>query len=205
MVRVLTNYEIVAADNRRMKRFICGRIPQDGTRIVLADGEDGPAWADLLPVWDDDGDCDLLIGTNEPEWANLREVYDYFRRTDLTWSEWKKEAISSVRSRVERVASTAQTASIEISLTDPSATLTVKAAAVQLNCSISFVYKLMYLGELAYEKRGRRRLPMAASILEYRQRNTVLSSERSHRPRTCSHEPYQFKHLFQKRKCGSGR
>lgn len=195
----------VLADNRRMKKFIGERIPVDSyERIVLADGSDGPLWVDLLATWDDDGDCDLLIETNEPDWADLREVYDYFRRREMTWAEWKREAISSIVSRAERVAATPQTTSIEIPLTDQSTTPTVKAAAAQLNCSISFVYKLMYLGQLAYEKRGRRRLPTAASILAYRQRNTVLASERSNRPST-SHEPYQFKHLFQQRKRGSAR
>lgn len=63
----------IQADNCKMKRFICERT--DGTRIVLADGvEGGPAWADLYPIWDDDGECDLLIETNEPEWVGLREV-----------------------------------------------------------------------------------------------------------------------------------
>jgi hypothetical protein len=80
----------IQADCRRMKRFICERISLDGIRIVLADGEDGPAWADLLPVWDD-GDCDLLIETNEPEWAGLRVVYDYIRCQEMTWTEWMRE------------------------------------------------------------------------------------------------------------------
>ena len=79
----------IQADIRRMKRFICERVPEDG-RIVLADGDEGPAWADLLPVWDEDGDCDLHIETNEPEFVNLREVYDHFRRREMTWAEWSR-------------------------------------------------------------------------------------------------------------------
>src|SRR5438270_7793167 len=96
----------------------------------------------------------------------------YFRRREMTWTEWKREAISSVISRVsrvERVAKPHQPNTVGTPQTSQSTTLTVKAAAFELNCSISFVYKLMYLGQLAYEKRGRRRLPTVASIAEYRQ------------------------------------
>jgi hypothetical protein len=53
-MRPLTVEEI-QADNRRMRRFVCGHLPAEGARIVLADGpEGGPAWADLTPIWDDD-------------------------------------------------------------------------------------------------------------------------------------------------------
>ena len=41
------------ADKEIMTTHICERIPVDGIRIILADGpEDGPVWADLLPIWD---------------------------------------------------------------------------------------------------------------------------------------------------------
>ncbi|MBX7105376.1 MAG: helix-turn-helix domain-containing protein [Gemmataceae bacterium] len=52
-------------------------------------------------------------------------------------------------------------------------TLTVKQAAQQLNCSISMVYRLMVRRELAYERRGRKRLLTLDSIAEYRRRNLV--------------------------------
>lgn len=84
------NYDQIDADNRKMKRFIAERLPPDGTRIVLADGPDGEAWADLFPNWDD-GDCDLHIETNAPEWVGLREVYGYFRRPELTFRERERE------------------------------------------------------------------------------------------------------------------
>jgi hypothetical protein len=51
--------------------------------------------------------------------------------------------------------------------------LTVRATAFELSCSISFVYKLMAAGELAFERRGRRKLPLASSVAEYRQRSFV--------------------------------
>ena len=82
--------------------------------------------------------------------------------------------------------------------TNSRATLTVKEAAAELNCSISFVYKLMYLGELVYEKRGRRKLPTAASIAEYRERNTVRASQRFDYPEKNTHEPYVYQQLFKK-------
>ena len=51
--------------------------------------------------------------------------------------------------------------------------LTVKEAAAEMKCSISFVYKLMLRRELAFECRGRRRLPLADSVAEYRNRSRV--------------------------------
>src|SRR6266498_4529923 len=49
--------------------------------------------------------------------------------------------------------------------------LTVKEAAAELHCSISFVYKLIDTGQVACERRGRRKLPLAVSLAEYRQRS----------------------------------
>ncbi len=69
--------------------------------------------------------------------------------------------------------------------------LTVKEAAAQLRCSLSFVYKLMRNGELAFEQRGRRKLPLAASLLEYRERIRVVYVTTSDRQ-----PPYRFQHLF---------
>ena len=46
--------------------------------------------------------------------------------------------------------------------------MTVREAAAELQCSISFVYKLMAQGQVACECRGRRKLPVAESIAEYR-------------------------------------
>ena len=49
--------------------------------------------------------------------------------------------------------------------------MTVKEAAKELNCSISFVYKMLREGQIAYERRGRRKLPVASSVAEYREQN----------------------------------
>lgn len=85
---------MIQPDIRRMERFICERIPPNRTRIVLADGGDGPAWVDLTPLWDDDGDCDLVIQSNEPDAFGLRDVYEHFRRKEMTgWErEWEISA-----------------------------------------------------------------------------------------------------------------
>lgn len=73
--------------------------------------------------------------------------------------------------------------------------VTVKEAASVLRCSISFVYKLMKQGELSYEKRGRRKLPLLRSVEEYRSRNVVhalLPAQVEHRPP----QSKRYKHLF---------
>jgi hypothetical protein len=75
--------------------------------------------------------------------------------------------------------------------------VTVREAAVELQCSISCVYKLMTQGQIAYECRGRRKLPMAESVSEYRQCNIVPASVKERKP---AKAPYQYKHLFQERR-----
>jgi hypothetical protein len=75
--------------------------------------------------------------------------------------------------------------------------MTVREAAVELQCSISFVYKLMAQGQVAYECRGRRKLPVAVSVAEYRQRNLVPATAKEPKP---ARTPYQYKHLFQDRR-----
>lgn len=88
--------EQVQADVRRMKRFICECLHAERTRIVLANGPDGPTWVDLMASWDDDGDCDLVIESNEPDAFGLREVYEHFRRQEMTAWEWGRELASEV-------------------------------------------------------------------------------------------------------------
>ena len=75
--------------------------------------------------------------------------------------------------------------------------MTVRKAAAELQCSISFVYKLMAQGQLAYECRRRRKLPVAESVAEYRQRNLVPATAKEPKP---TKTPYQYKHLFQDRR-----
>jgi excisionase family DNA binding protein len=74
--------------------------------------------------------------------------------------------------------------------------LTVKEAAAELHCSISFVYKLMQCGQLAFERRGRRKLPLAGSVAEYRQRSRRQATVQAPRPGRSPRQPYQFQCLF---------
>jgi hypothetical protein len=95
----------IKADNARMEQFICERIPDDGTRIDLGCG----AWAELTPCWDDRFGWTLLLDTDEPEWLDLREVYQHFRLKEMTGREWWAElegetARSKVRSLEGEVA-----------------------------------------------------------------------------------------------------
>lgn len=82
------------ADKKKMTKYICERIPDDGIRIELANNDEEDAvWADLFPTWNDDAGRELLIESNEPEWASVEEVYNYFRRKDMTLLEWQQERL----------------------------------------------------------------------------------------------------------------
>ena len=65
MTVLMRNYATVEqarADERRMTKYVCDRIPEDGGRIVLL--ADGPeAWADLFPSWDEEYGWTLLIAS----------------------------------------------------------------------------------------------------------------------------------------------
>ena len=88
-MRNYATVEQARADERRMTKYVCDRIPEDGGRIVLL--ADGPeAWADLFPSWDEEYGWTLLIEANEPEWISLAEVYGHFRRRDMTGLEWEQ-------------------------------------------------------------------------------------------------------------------
>lgn len=77
------------SDKDKMIAYICRRIPQPGCRVVLARGEDGTAWADLTPLWDDELGWDLRFETNLPEWVTLAQIYEHFREEDMT--SWERE------------------------------------------------------------------------------------------------------------------
>jgi excisionase family DNA binding protein len=83
-------------------------------------------------------------------------------------------------------------------LLPPGPLLTVKEASAELHCSISFVYKLMQTGQLSFEQRGRRRLPLAFSVAEYRERNMFRATELQPRPAVQSRQPYEFQRLFKR-------
>jgi len=75
-------------------------------------------------------------------------------------------------------------------------TVTVKEAAKELACSISFVYKLMRERQIAFERRGRRKFPVNSSVAEYQQRNFVAAKPKPIKSKASS-GPYRYKHLFQ--------
>lgn len=79
----LTNDEY-QSDLSKMKAFIARLLPQEGTRIVIADGQDGEFWVELDPVRYDDGVWDLHWETNCLEAFDLREIYEDFRRQEMT-------------------------------------------------------------------------------------------------------------------------
>lgn len=72
--------------------------------------------------------------------------------------------------------------------------MTAKQAAADLQISLSFLYKLLDQGEIAYERRGSRKFPVDASVAEYKQRNLVPAAPKQHKP--VKGPAYQFKHLF---------
>lgn len=77
--------EQVRADARRMERYVCERILPDGPRRIAIE----PGWVELTAFWGDDGDCELQIESNGPYAIGLREVYEHFRRQEMT--AWEKE------------------------------------------------------------------------------------------------------------------
>jgi hypothetical protein len=83
--------------------------------------------------------------------------------------------------------------------------LTVKEAAAELHCSISFVYKLMATRQVAFERRGRRKLPLAVSLAEYRRRSRCQATVQAPRPSRSPRQPYQFQRLFRDGPSGPGK
>ncbi len=83
--------------------------------------------------------------------------------------------------------------------------LTVKEAAAELHCSISFVYKLIDTGQVACERRGRRKLPLAVSLAEYRQRSRCQATVQAPRLSRSPRQPYQFQRLFRDGPSGPGK
>jgi hypothetical protein len=165
--------EQVLADDLRMMRFIGERIrPDTLTRIVLADGSDGPLWVDLLATWDDDGDCDLLIESNEPDAVGLRIGYEHFRRKEMTAWEWERETaaemnrwklhdmeseIAMLRKQVAQAATEVHEGVDYVSTLDesglPREVSTLQAARI-LGVSKDSVLKLKSAGLLEYRNTG---------------------------------------------------
>jgi hypothetical protein len=150
------------ADSRKMKAFICSKIPEEGTRIVLADGPDGAAWADLNPVWSEAG-WDLHWQTNEPEWVGLREIYEHFRREaegEMAQRRGRGPGYegSSLRRHAARVPVPANPGAINLAATEdenglPREVSTAEAARI-LGISKDTVLRLKAAGLLEYRNTG---------------------------------------------------
>jgi excisionase family DNA binding protein len=189
------------ADRRRMKPYIATRIPEEGCRIVLAEGDGGEDWAEIDPVRYPDGEWDVHFETNAPEWVGLREICEHFRRQEMSVEEWGRELCSGIDHVRGHEAEHELVPAYE---RQDRPCLTVIEAAERLACSISFVYKLMSQGELAYETRGRRKLPSSESVAMYRLRNTVPARPAPSRVVKPPKTTYQFKYLFQRDKARRG-
>jgi excisionase family DNA binding protein len=189
------------ADRRRMKAFVAMRIPEEGYRIVIADGPEGEVWVDLNPVRHGDGEWDVHLETNCPEWAGIPEVCEYLRRQEMTCGHGEQRALIS--GGMPDSKKKPQPCSPAYERQDRPC-LTVNEAAERLACSISFVYKLMCQGELAYETRGRRKLPTSESVAQYRVRNAVPARPAPSRVVKPPKTAYQFKYLFQRDKARRG-
>jgi hypothetical protein len=79
-----------------MKAFVAMRIPEEGCRIVLADGQNGKVWVDLNSVWDEQVGWDLYFETNCRVAVGLREIYEHFRRQEMMCWEWERELRNAV-------------------------------------------------------------------------------------------------------------
>jgi hypothetical protein len=155
--------EQLQADARKMKRFICSKIPEEGTRIVLADGPDGEAWAELNPIRFDDGEVDLHIETNCPEWVDLAQIYEYFQReTDGEMAQWSGRRpgnrLTSLRRHAARFPVPAKSEAINLTVTEdedglPREVSTADAARI-LGISKDTVLRLKAAGLLEYRNTG---------------------------------------------------
>jgi excisionase family DNA binding protein len=85
-----------------MKAYICSRIiSEEDTEVLLAVGEDGELRVFLYPVWDDEDGWDLFWETDCPEAVGLREIYEYFRRQEMTsWERYSEVEGEITRSKV---------------------------------------------------------------------------------------------------------
>ena len=157
------------ADRRKMKAYIARLLPEEGIRIVIAEGEGEEVWVELDPVRYDDGEWDLHWETNEPEWVDLREIYDYFRQQEMTVWERRLE-LSGELSRLR-----IQTLEKEVALPlakaamptcrfkkEPTGRLlaekamfTTKEVAFLLGCSYGEARKRMLEGRIRAIKDGR--------------------------------------------------
>lgn len=77
------------SDRRKMVSYVGPRVADQAQRIILADGPEGEVWVELFSAWDQEDGWDLHWETNLREWVDLREIYEHFRRQDMTTWEWQ--------------------------------------------------------------------------------------------------------------------
>jgi excisionase family DNA binding protein len=142
------------SDRRKMKAYIARLLPEEGTRIVLADGPDGEVWVDLDPIRHADGEWDLHWETNCREAIGLQEIYDHFRRQVMTVEERRRELAEK-----EVVTTTMPTSRIPKEPTGrpigEKKMLTTKEVAILLDCSYGEARKRMLEGRIRAIKDGR--------------------------------------------------
>jgi hypothetical protein len=173
------SYEQIKADKARMEQFTCERIPSAGTRIDFGAG----AWADLMPFWDDRFGWELLLETDEPEWVDLKEVYEHLRRREMTSREWRAElegelARTRVRTLEGEVAVLRREVGKEATAGDGHVTdrrlITPRECQqdrFQGKISLRQVYDLFYEGELEGFRVGRSVLLFDDSVDSFIERN----------------------------------
>ena len=86
-------FQEIETDLRKMIAYIGPRVTEQGERFVLADGPDGEAWAEIYTAWDEHSGWDMHYTTNLSEWVGVREIYDHFRRRDMT--SWESQQIQA--------------------------------------------------------------------------------------------------------------
>lgn len=76
------------ADVRKMSRYIARRIPDEGVRLTLWDGNSDypPTIADVSALWAE-GEVEILVETNDPEEVDQYAVYNHFRWQEMTLAE----------------------------------------------------------------------------------------------------------------------
>jgi hypothetical protein len=178
------------ADRRRMEAYIASRIPEEGCRIVVADGPDGEGWVDLDPVRYGDGEWGLHWETNCTEWAGISQAYEHFRRQEITTGEWGLEMADAIRQKTNELASRQPACTPKGVLVDDSVTsqrnlITPKECqrvCFQNKVSLRQVYCLFYLGEIDGFRVGRKVLLFDDSVEAYIGRNRNKSASRDSEP-----------------------
>jgi hypothetical protein len=180
------------SDRRRMKAYIASRIPEEGCRVVLADGPEGEVWVDLEPVRYGDGERDLHWETNCLEAVGLLDLYMHFRRQEMTWWEWGLEITRTVRQKANtgRPCTPACTPKDGVLVDDAVASqrklITPKECQqdrFQNKISLRQVYGLFYDGEIDGFRVGRKVLLFDDSVEAYIGRNHNKSVSRDQEPK----------------------